>query len=131
MSNANPAVVALRFLCNQYPVFSERRPLAIGIAKALIARHPEIRRSDIQSALRLHTRSVGYMKAVAKGGSRFDLDLNACGAISPAQVSYATESLKNRFAKKVTIARAEKAALQAQRNREIKLHMLIQRFAKH
>ncbi len=65
-----------------FPVFQECRPLAIGIHKAVSERIPGINPQQLRLAMRMHTASARYLKALTNGETRFDLDGNAAGAVT-------------------------------------------------
>jgi ProP effector len=64
----------LETLATSFAVFRECRPLALGIHKTIIARMPEIDAAQLRLALRMHTASTRYLKALQASGERFDLD---------------------------------------------------------
>jgi ProP effector len=60
------------------------QPLKIGIHNDVIARHPEVRRSLIASALKTYTRSLGYLETLKAGSARIDLEGNPVGTVTDA-----------------------------------------------
>lgn len=50
------------------------RPLKRGIFHDLMRLHPELSAPELKAALALHTRSTRYLRAVASGAPRLDLD---------------------------------------------------------
>src|SRR6516164_5164412 len=60
------------------------RPLKIGIHNDIIARHPELQPGLIASALRMYTRSVGYLETLKAGAARIDLEGNPVGTVTAA-----------------------------------------------
>jgi len=59
-----------------------RQPLKIGIHNDIIARHPELRPSLIASALKMYTRSLGYLETLEAGAARIDLEGNQVGTVT-------------------------------------------------
>lgn len=141
-ASPNPSPIAsaralLKELQEQYVVFRECRPLAIGVDKQLLAARPELDRKLLRLALRTHTASVRYLKAVEKGSQRFDLDGNPVAELSEEHRTHAAETLRERFRKEGEQRRAkeaaEKAAAQAEQaaqRRVEKLNQLAAKFAK-
>ena len=82
-----------------FPVFQECRPLAIGIHKAVSERIPGINPQQLRLSMRMHTASARYLKALTNGETRFDLDGNAAGAVTPEQKEQALDTLRERFRK--------------------------------
>ena len=68
-----------------FAVFRECRPLALGIHKAIIARMPELDAAQLRLALRMHTASTRYLKALQSAGERFDLDATGIKGIADRQ----------------------------------------------
>jgi ProP effector len=127
----------LKELQEQYVVFRECRPLAIGVDKQLLAARPELDRKLLRLALRTHTASVRYLKAVEKGSQRFDLDGNPVAELSEEHRTHAAETLRERFRKdaeqrraKDVAEKAAKQAEQAEQRRAEKLSQLAAKFAK-
>lgn len=127
----------LKELQEQYVVFRECRPLAIGVDKQLLAARPELDRKLLRLALRTHTASVRYLKAVEKGRQRFDLDGNPVAELSEEHRTHAAETLRERFRKdaeqrraKDVAEKAAKQAEQAEQRRAEKLSQLAAKFAK-
>ena len=116
----------LQGLIDTYTVFGNCLPLAIGIHKVIRERQPEIGDSGLRFALRLHTGSTKYLKAIANGTQRFDLDGNPAGEITAEQKQQALETIKERFRK---VAERKKAE-QQQQERQEKLQKLAEKFNK-
>ena len=74
----------LQQLVSVCPVFRDCRPLAIGIHReicAALSPAPSLR--TVRGALRLHTRSEGYLRTLAAAGSvRFHMDGSVAGEVS-------------------------------------------------
>jgi len=72
-----------------------RQPLKIGIHNDIIARHPELRPSLIASALKMYTRSPGYLETLEAGAARIDLEGNQVGTVTASD----EEDAKRKIAK--------------------------------
>lgn len=90
-----------------YAVFREARPLALGIHKILLERMPELTKEQIRVALKIHTGSTRYLKALAHSEERFDLDGKSSGNVTPEQREQAASQLKERFKKAAERRKAE------------------------
>lgn len=69
-------------LYNNYPVFKQFKPLAIGIHEALAAALPQYDPQLIGRVLSNHCRKPRYLKSVARGGKRFSLENKPVGAVT-------------------------------------------------
>jgi ProP effector len=135
----NPIAAARQLLLSlekQFPVFQSGAPLAIGIDKQLFARMPDIDKKTLRTALRLHTGSTRYLKAMEKAEHRLDLDGNAAGEITQEHRTLASTTLKDRFKKSAQQRKeklqAEKEAVQAEKEaaeRQAKLQELAAKFS--
>jgi ProP effector len=85
---------------------------------------PEIDPGELRVAMRQHTASTRYLKELAKGASRYNLDDQAEGTITPEQKAQASDALRERFRK---AADQRKAEMQA-RERQEKLLQLADKF---
>lgn len=125
----------LETLCTNFAVFRECRPLALGIHKAVIGRMPEMDTAQLRLAMRMHTASTRYLKALLATGERFDLDGKPAGEVTAEQREVAGTTLRERFKKqgerRKAAEQAKKAAQQeqeAQQKRQEKLAQLAARF---
>lgn len=119
------------------PTFREVKPLALRIDKAIAERFPDVDRKVIRNAMRIHTATTKYLKAVEKATARFDLDGQESGEVTEEQRQHASQTLKERFAevakRKKVAAEQEKAqreAEEAERRKTEKLAQLVGKFAK-
>lgn len=119
----------LESLCTRFEVFRKGVPLSIGIHSVIRERLPEITRGHLVAALKRHTNSTRYLKALSQGGERFDLDGNPAGAVTPEQRDQATATLKERFKRSTEKRRAEQQAEREAAARQAKLHQLVQKFS--
>lgn len=123
-----PRNAVLDALSAAYPVIRAGLPLAIGIHKAIIERMPDLDAQQLRAAMRTHTASVRYLKALSQAGSRFDLDGKAAGEVTAEQQKQAVDTLRERFRGQAERHRAEQQAqLQAQQRQE-KLLKLAEKF---
>lgn len=117
--------------------FRDYRPVALRIDKAVAERFPEVDRKVIRSAMRTHTTSTRYLKAMEKATHRFDLDGNACAEVAEEHRAHAAQTLKERFAE---VARRKREAQkqdearrreeEAERRKAEKLQQLVGRFSR-
>ena len=120
-------------LCATFPVFQECRPLSLGIHKTICERMPDVKPADLRLAMRVHTASTRYLKALAAGTARYDLDGQPAGEVTEEQRTVASEGLKSRFAKAAERRKADEQARKAQEAdaaRQEKLNQLAARFSK-
>jgi ProP effector len=89
-------------------VYEQRRqPLAIGIRAQISERVGDATTPDeLNAALRAYTRNVGYLRAMARGGVRIDLEGEPAGMITAEQVASAARGVAAHWARKA----ARKAA---------------------
>ena len=127
----------LKTLQQNFSVFRDYSPLAIGIDKQLLARRSEIDRKTLRVALGIHTHSLRYLKVMEKATHRIDLDGNTGDEVTPEHRSHASEILRERFKKDAERRRAQReaetAARQAEaaeRQRTEKLSQLVEKFGK-
>ncbi|MDO4640795.1 MAG: ProQ/FINO family protein [Neisseria sp.] len=111
----------------KYDVFKRFKPLAVGIDQDLAAAMPQYDPSLIARVLANHCRRPRYLKALAKGGKRFDLNNRFKGEVTPEEQQIAAqnpavkESLERLAAKK-----AESAEKAEQNNQEQNVDVSVQ-----
>ena len=78
-----------------------RRPLAIGIRDQIAERVGDaITPDELSAALRAYTRNPGgYLRAMARGGARIDLEGNPAGMIIAEQAAAATKAVAAHWAR--------------------------------
>jgi len=126
----NPARALLAQLGEKFEVFREGKPLAIGINKQIAALLPEIEGKVLRLALRSHTNSVRYLKAVEKATERYDLEGKVAGEVTEEQRQHAAELLRERFKKQAEQRRAAEETRQAEERRQAKLAQLTEKFGR-
>ncbi|MCK9382284.1 MAG: ProQ/FINO family protein [Sulfuritalea sp.] len=119
-----PKNTALETLIATFAVFRDCQPLAIGIHKTIRERLPDMNASQLRHALKIHTASTRYLKALSQGETRFELDGTVAGIVTPEQQKQALDTLRERFRKH---AERRKAELQAQEHQQ-KLLKLVETF---
>jgi ProP effector len=124
----DPHHAVLISLRSTFPVFQECRPLAIGIHKAVLDRIPDINPQQLRLAMRMHTSSARYLKALTNCETRFDLNGNAAGPVTPEQKQQALDTLRERFRKGAEQHKARLLALQQKQLRQKKLIRLAEKF---
>lgn len=120
----------LQTLIDTYKVFGDCRPLAIGIHKAIKLRQPELGEGGLRFALKIHTASTKYLKMIANGSQRFDLDGNPAGEITAEQKQQALDTIKERFRKVAERKKAEKLQQEQEEKHQEKLQQLANKFSK-
>ena len=135
MTEANTKRQTPRSLLDQlattFPVFRRAQPLAIGIHKALQERLPDVAPGLLHAAIKLHVDSTRYLKVIADGKDRHDLDGKIAGAITPEQKALAAGRVRERAQKAVAQRKAEDERRQQEveaRERQEKLLRLAQKF---
>lgn len=76
------------------PSGSKKRPLAIGIEKAILARAPDLDAKAVKMMLEAYTGAPKYWLACINGELRVDLDGNAAGVVKPSDAAFAAACLK-------------------------------------
>ena len=127
----------LKTLQQNFSVFRDYSPLAIGIDKQLLTRCSEIDRKALRIALGIHTHSLRYLKVMEKATHRLDLDGKVGEEVTPEHRSHASEVLRERFKKDAERRRAlreaeaaERKAAAAERQRSEKLNLLVEKFGR-
>ncbi|MBF0803976.1 MULTISPECIES: ProQ/FINO family protein [unclassified Neisseria] len=116
MSKKKQTDMIAEHIYNKYDVFKRFKPLALGIDQDLIAGLPQFDPALIARVLANHCRRPRYLKALARGGKRFDLNNRFKGEVSPEEQSIAQQ---HPAVQQVLAARAERqAAAQAQQTAE-------------
>ena len=122
-------------LSTTFAVIRDCQPLALGIHKSIKERMPDVDAAELRSAMRIHTATTRYLKALITGKERFDLDGNPAGEVTEEQREVASTTLRERFKKNAERKRAElksqEAAQKAQEaieKRQEKLTQLAARF---
>jgi ProP effector len=109
-SRRNPL---LDVLSADYAVFRDCLPLALGIHKTVKERKPDLEAPALRSAMRIHTASTRYLKALVTGKERFDLDGQVAGEVTEEQREVASAALLERFKKAAERRKAEEQAKKA------------------
>jgi len=86
---------AKTILRERYPDLfgDDPKPLAIGIHRVLLERHPELDLSGLKRALTLHTGRFSYQKLLKAGAVRFDLDGQPADEVTEEQAKIARQRL--------------------------------------
>ena len=114
----------LESLTASFKAFGECLPLAVGIHKIIKERLPSIDPAQLRVALRIHTASTRYLKALSQSKFRFDLDGTPLGEVTEEQRRQSMDVLRDRFRKKADRQKAEALAKQQQE----KLQLLAEKF---
>ncbi len=129
-SSPNPARLLLKELNDKYPVFKESKPLAIGINKQLVGLLEGVEPKTLRLALRHHTTSVRYLKAMEKATERYDLENRPAGEVTEEQRKHASDVLRERFKTQAEQRRAAEEAEKAEQRRLEKLTQLTAKFGR-
>lgn len=130
---ANPtpdARTLLKELQARFDVFRNFSPLAIGIDKQVLAQLPELNKKALRLAMRSHTISTRYLKAMEKGSVRLNLDGSEADAVTDENRQHAAELLRERFKKQVEQRKAAAAEALAEQRRQEKLQQLADKFGR-
>ena len=118
------------------PTFRDCKPVALRIDKTIMERMPEVERKVVRSAMRMHTASTRYLKAMEKATHRYDLDGKEDGEVSEEHRTHAAQTLKQRFADVAKRKRDQqkeeqerRRAEEAERRRADKLSQLVNKFS--
>lgn len=123
----------LKSLQEQFSVFRDCQPLAIGIDKALLAKMPELEKKVLRVALSLHTHSMRYLKTMEKATHRFDLEGNQADEVTDEHRTHAADTIRERLKKQADERRAQQKAekeAEADRLRAEKLTQLAEKFSR-
>ncbi|MCL4757938.1 MAG: ProQ activator of osmoprotectant transporter prop [Rhodocyclaceae bacterium] len=119
------------------PTFRDCKPVALRIDKAIGERYADADRKAVRAAMRIHTASTRYLKALEKGTLRYDLDGNADGGVTEEHRSHAAQTLKERFAEATRRKRekqkqeeAQRREQEAEQRRAEKLQQLVGKFGR-
>ena len=133
-TSKSDAVQAARALLKdleaRFAVFREVSPLAIGIDKQVIAALPEVEKKFLRIALRNHTISTRYLKAMEKATVRRNLDGSDAGDVNDEMRLHASTLLRERFKKNAEQKRAIEEAAKAEKIRAEKLSQLTEKFGR-
>ena len=134
-SNAvSPALEAralLKKLQEEFAVFRDYSPLAIGIDRQLLARQPGLDRKMLRMALGMQTHSLRYLKSMEKAAQRLDLDGQGVAEVTDEHRAHAAETLRERFRKEAERKKAQREAEVHEKLRTEKLGQLVEKFGKH
>lgn len=120
----------LKDLDSRFAVFREVSPLAIGIDKQVIAAIPDVEKKILRIALRNHTISTRYLKAMEKATLRRNLDGSDADEVNDEMRQHASTLLRERFKKNAEQKRAQEEALKAEKMRAEKLNQLTEKFGR-
>ena len=92
---------------NKFDVFKKFKPLAVGIDQDLVAALPQFDATLIARVLANHCRRPRYLKGLARGGKRFDLNGRFKGEVTAEEQAIAQQ---HPMVQQAMAAQAEKAA---------------------
>lgn len=91
MSKRKQTDMVAEHIYHKYEVFSRFKPLAVGIEQELAKALPQYDAQIINRVLTNHCRRPKYIKAVARGGKRFNLMGRFQGEVSAEEQEYALQ----------------------------------------
>ena len=91
LSRKKQTELIAEYIYKKYDVFSRFKPLAVGIDQDLIKAMPQYDGALILRVLSNHCRRPRYIKALAKGGKRFDLNNRFKGEITAEEQAVAQQ----------------------------------------
>lgn len=120
MSKRQQTELIAEHIYTKYDVFAKCKPLALGIEDELVAALPQFDAELIKRVMANHCRRPKYLKAVARGGKRFNLKGKFQGEISPEEQQYAAEqpSVREALARQQARIAAKNAEAQPEGNAE-------------
>lgn len=92
MSKKKQTDMIANHIYNKYDVFKRFKPLAVGIDQDLIQALPQFDATLISRVLANHCRRPRYLKALARGGKRFDLNNRFKGEVSAEEQAIAAQN---------------------------------------
>lgn len=91
MSKKKQTDMIANHIYGKYDVFKRFKPLALGIDQDLAAAMPQYDPALIARVLANHCRRPRYLKALARGGKRFDLNNRFKGEVSAEEQAIAAQ----------------------------------------
>ena len=92
MSKKKQTDMIADYIYGKFDVFKRFKPLALGIDQDLIAAMPQYDSALIMRVLANHCRRPRYLKALARGGKRFDLNNRFKGEVTPEEQAVAAQN---------------------------------------
>ncbi len=116
MSKRKQTEMIADYIYGKYEVFKRVKPLAVGIEQDLVKHLPQFDSALISRVLSNHCRRPQYIKAVARGGKRFNLQNRVQGEVTVEEQQHALEQpgIKEAIAAQ-DARRAEAAAKRVQK----------------
>ena len=118
MSKRQQTELISEHIYKKYEVFSKFKPLALGIEQDLITDLPQFSAELIMRVMANHCRRPKYLKAIARGGKRFNLNNRFQGEISAEEQQYALSLPNIKEAIEKQNARRAEAAQRRQANNQ-------------
>ena len=92
MSKKKQTDMIADYIYGKFDVFKRFKPLALGIDQDLIAAMPQYDSALIMRVLANHCRRPRYLKALARGGKRFDLNNRFKGEVTLEEQAVAAQN---------------------------------------
>ncbi|WP_066567497.1 ProQ/FINO family protein [Snodgrassella sp. CFCC 13594] len=91
MSKKKQTDMIAEYIYGKYDVFKRFKPLAVGIDQDLMAALPQFDSTLIARVLANHCRRPRYIKSLARGGKRFDLNNRFKGEVTAEEQAIAQQ----------------------------------------
>ena len=88
-------IMIIEILYQRYPVMKQFKPLMIGVHKELEKALPQFAATHVHRSIAAHCRKVRYLKSVARGGKRFDLNGKPVGDVTVEEKTAAAKFVQN------------------------------------
>jgi len=84
------------FFHKTIPMFRDKKPMKKGIVREFYERFPDISHRKIQVILAKHAENIDYLKNVASGTHRYDLNGKECEKIRDTERAFSAEQILKR-----------------------------------
>ena len=101
----------LKALRKEFPVFGDFKPLAIGIDKQLMAQRPDLDKKRLKAAMRFHTQSIPYLKALQSADMRDKLAVQGAEPLGSTPEEYGAY-VRKELARWATVVKATGVTLE-------------------
>ena len=130
-SPAQDARALIKKLQEEFAVFRDYAPLAIGIDRQILACQPGLNRKVLRMALGMHTHSLRYLKCMEKATQRLNLAGESVAEVTEEHRQHAAETLRERFRKEAERKEAQREAEAQEKLRTQKLGQLVEKFGRN
>lgn len=113
MSKKKQTDMIAEHIYHKFEVFKRFKPLAVGIDQDLIVALPQYDPALIARVLANHCRRPRYIKSLARGGKRFDLNNHFKGEVTAEEQALAQQHPSMQTAKPAAVTEHQQQAVQA------------------